>query len=106
VTVQRTFLHIAFAFLLLLSQQLGISHAITHLSGNASPDKVLKKQLQSEKQCERCLAFAALDTGLNNPSPIFLRPAGTIDVDTELPFSGPLLALIHAFESRAPPFPA
>jgi len=106
VIVQRTFLHIVFAFLLLLCQQWGISHAITHIAGNANPDNVQKKQLPGEKQCERCLAFAASGTGLTNSSSAFMRPAGPIDVDTELPFSGPLLALIHAFESRAPPFPA
>lgn len=102
----RTFIHIAFAFLLLLSQQLGISHAITHLAVSADSGSLQKKQLPAEKQCEQCLAFAGLDSGLTSTSSTFLRPAGPIDAYAAVLFIGPLSAAILAFESRAPPFPA
>lgn len=105
-TVHRSFIHIAFAFLVLLSQQLGISHAITHLAVKADSGSLQKKQLPLEKQCEQCLAFAALDSGLTSSSPTLLRPAGPIDAYAAMPFIGPLLAVILAFESRAPPFPS
>ncbi len=104
VKVHRTFALIAFAFLLLLSQQLGISHAITHLSADASSGSTQKKQLPAERQCEQCLSFAALDSGLTGSSPTFERPAGPIDAYGEVMFTAPRPAIIRAFEPRAPPF--
>jgi hypothetical protein len=106
VIAHRTVIHIAFAFLLLLSQQLGISHAITHVSAGANSGSLQKKQLPAEKQCEQCLAFAALDSGLTSSSPSFLRPADPIDAYAAVLLIGPLPSAILAFESRAPPFPA
>lgn len=104
VKVHRTFAHIAFAFLLLLSQQLGISHAITHLSADASSGSTQKKQLPAERQCEQCLSYAALDSGLTSSSPAFQRPADPIDTCVEVMFTTPRPAIIRAFEPRAPPF--
>jgi hypothetical protein len=106
VTVHRTFLHIALAFLLLLSQQLGISHAITHLSAGPNSGSLQKKQVPVEKQCEQCLAFAALDAGPTSSSSAVMRPAGPVAVQGAAPFTRPLSAAILAFEPRAPPFPA
>jgi hypothetical protein len=106
VIFHRTFIHIALAFLLLLSQQLGISHAITHLSTGADAGSLQKKQLPVEKQCAQCLAFAAVDSGLASSSPAFIRPAGPEDGYAGMLFTGPLPAAILAFESRAPPVPA
>jgi hypothetical protein len=106
VIVHRTFIHVAFAFLLLLSQQLGISHAITHLSACANSSSLQKQKLPAEKQCEQCLSFAALDSGLTSSSSAFLRPAGPVNAYAEVLFIGPLSAAILAFESRAPPFSA
>jgi hypothetical protein len=106
VIVHRTFIHIAFAFLLLLSQQLGVSHAITHLAADADSGSLQKKQLPAEKQCGQCLAFAGLDSGLTSTSPTFLQPAGPVDAYAAARFIGPLSAAILAFEPRAPPFPA
>jgi hypothetical protein len=93
VIVHRTFIHIAFAFLL-LSQQLGILHGIMHVSAGANSGSLQKKQLPAEKQCEQCLAFAALDSGLTSSSPTFLRPAGPIDAYAVVLFIGPLSARI------------
>ena len=104
--VHRTFVHIAFAFLLLLSQQLGMSHAITHLSADASASSTQKKQLPAERQCEQCLSFAALDSGLTGSPPAFQRPADPIDVDVKVMLAAPRPANIRAFEARAPPSPA
>ncbi|MDB5770791.1 MAG: hypothetical protein JWM42_1165 [Burkholderia sp.] len=99
---RRVFQHIAFAFLLLLSQQLGMAHAVSHLSSDAHTSTE-KKQLPSELQCGQCLTFAALGTGLTGSSSfVIFVPASADTAIAALP-ARPLSAALLAFESRAPP---
>jgi hypothetical protein len=103
VTLRRAFAHIAFAFLLLVSQQLGMAHAVSHLSQDSRSGNVQKKQLPAELQCDQCLAFAAIGAGLTGslPSaPQFLAPRET---SVEVPLAKALPAAPRAFDSRAPP---
>lgn len=103
VTVRCAFGYIAFAFLLLVSQQLGMAHAVSHLSQDSRPGNVQKKQLPAELQCDQCLAFAAIGAGLTGspPSaPQFLAPRET---SVEVPLVKVLPAAPRAFDSRAPP---
>lgn len=103
VTVRRIFAHVVFAFLLLFSQQLGVVHAISHLSSEPGSGSVQKKQLPGELQCEQCLAFAAIGAGLTaSPlsTPQFLAPRET---SVEVPLAKTLPASLRAFDSRAPP---
>lgn len=103
VIVRRAFAHIAFAFLLLVSQQLGMAHAVSHLSQDSRSGSVQKKQLPAELQCDQCLAFAAIGAGLTSspPSlPQFLAPRET---SVEVPLAKELPAAPRAFDSRAPP---
>lgn len=99
---RRVFAHIAFAFLL-LSQQLGIMHAISHISQDAAYGSVQEKRLPRELQCEQCLTFAAFGSGLTGalPSPLFFLP----EIDTAIAVSivERLPATPRAFDSRAPP---
>jgi len=103
VNIRRIVAHLAFACFLLLSQQLGIVHAISHIASDSSLSESKRKQLPKELQCEQCLAFAAIGSGLTS-SPISIAPVF-------LPSAAPVTAL-HAyllppagrlFDSRAPP---
>jgi hypothetical protein len=101
--IRRVFAHIAFALLLLLSQQLGVMHAVSHLSSDPASSSSQKNHLPSEMQCGQCLAFAALGSGLTGspPSVIFFPVAA--DTAIAVLLVKPLTAALRAFNSRAPP---
>ncbi|RZI44194.1 hypothetical protein EGT07_01835 [Herbaspirillum sp. HC18] len=88
---------------LLLTQQLGMVHAITHIARDAPARSLDEKQLPAEMQCAQCLAFAAIGTGLTGspPSAVFFT-ASTETFNAVLPVK-PLPAAPRAFDSRAPP---
>ena len=94
---------ILLAFLLLLSQQLGVAHAVSHLSPDIASITSHDKHLPSERQCAQCLAFAAIGPALPNP-PLLLfvdLPASRVAVDA--PIEKFRHHTIRAFDSRAPP---
>jgi len=100
---QRIFSHLAFALFLLLSQQLGIAHAISHFSSDRVSRSTHEKPLPAEMQCSQCLAFAAIGSALNGASatcaavvPIGWRPIAP-------PVAKRLPSVLHAYHSRAPP---
>ncbi|HJV87390.1 MAG TPA: hypothetical protein VJ698_18120 [Noviherbaspirillum sp.] len=96
-----------FAFvLLLLSQQLGITHAISHLSSAAASGKVQDKQLPAELQCEQCLAFAAIGAGLVGSPPQVPLLAAPAETGIAIPLVAQLPPVPRAFDSRAPPIHA
>jgi hypothetical protein len=100
---RRFLAHVTFAFFLLLAQQLGAAHAISHFSSDTSSSRSHEKQLPVEMQCAQCLAFAAVGSALNGPPPAF---CATLQL-SEMPFTAPFVRhlpfLIRAFNSRAPP---
>lgn len=100
--LRRTLAYIAFTFLL-LSQQLGISHAISHISSDATPAGFEKKQLPAEMQCAQCVLFAALGSGLNGPPPSVTFPPALTDTAIAPLFFQLLPPAFRAFDSRAPP---
>lgn len=99
---RRILAYIAFAFLL-LSQQLGITHAISHISSESTPASSQKKQLLGEMQCGQCLAFAALGSGLHGSPPSVAPVPALSDAAIALLLSKPLPATFRVFDSRAPP---
>jgi len=102
-TSRRFLARIAFAFALLLSQQLGIAHAISHFSSDTSSGGLDQKQLPGEMQCGQCLAFAAIGSALNGQPPTFCLPFQSPQPAPAAPLAKPLLSLTRAFDSRAPP---
>jgi hypothetical protein len=97
---RRALLHLLFALFLLLSQQAGFAHAVTHLgNGPASQDK----QFPHGKICDQCVQGAQLGSALIDTSP----DAGWIHA------TGPRFDVVPAalhsprficpFSSRAPP---
>jgi hypothetical protein len=100
VKARRVLALVAFA-LVLLSQQLGMAHALSHVATDAG--SVQKKQLPAELQCGQCLAFAAIGSGLPGSPPSFHAPPLEA-VAAIAPASRPgFPAPYRAFDSRAPP---
>lgn len=112
---RRPFVHLLLALILLVSQQIGLSHAMTHGGGESarasSPAKVAKvgttpatpAKLLLDQSCQDCLFLAQLGAALPGKLPVSKQAA--ID-------SAPVLAPgvnWHAtrspspFLSRAPP---
>ncbi|HJV83206.1 hypothetical protein [Noviherbaspirillum sp.] len=89
--------------LLLVTQQLGITHAISHLSSATTSGKVQDKQLPAELQCEQCLAFAAIGAGLAGSPPPLVLLAMPSETGTDIPLAAQLPPVPRAFDSRAPP---
>ena len=100
--IRHVFAYVAFACLL-FSQQLGIVHAVSHLSQGTG--SVLEKQLPAELQCEQCLAYAAFGSALTGsppPAPAFFAQRAVVAEPLHLT-SLPVEA--RPFDSRAPPIP-
>jgi hypothetical protein len=104
VKFRRAFAYVVFAFLL-LSQQLGVTHAVTHIASDAGSGSLDKKQLPIELQCKQCLAFAALGSGLVGSPPSVIHPHAVTDTVIPAPPAKLLPAALRAFNSRAPPSP-
>ncbi len=109
----RHFLHVLLAMLLVLSQQLGMAHAVSHWSdfrhGSEQQQATdvdgngLSAGLALDHNCSQCAAFASLATAIHTPS--FTFPS----VDYNAPQGGVALPQLHsgrtarAYDSRAPP---
>ena len=91
------------ALLLLLSQQMGFAHAVSHSSDHPRYSSSHGKQLPIEQTCQQCLAFAQIGSAL--PSAIFSLPAVVAPDALAIANSPPVLypRAIRAFHSRAPP---
>jgi hypothetical protein len=94
------------ALLLLLSQQMAIAHAITHVGdgrGHTSQQSSQEKQLPAHEACAQCLAFAQIGSGLATAScslPDHGPDEATYD---RVRHASASLAPLRAFQSRAPP---
>lgn len=114
---RRPFVYVLLSLLLVLSQQMGYSHALTHWSniktvsqqfGDAadstdSADVPPAKSLAMDQACEQCLAFAQIGTAVHSGFHSF-----PISRDTETAFDtsvmpAPCRRTVCAFHSRAPP---
>ena len=100
------------SLLLVLSQQMGIAHALSHWSGNGNGrvsastgerQGRVAKSLALDQSCEQCLAFAqigsALDTAIHS-FPATRAGAVAVVAGTETSFCRRTVCVFH---SRAPP---
>jgi hypothetical protein len=94
--------YVVLAFLL-FTQQLGITHAISHLSSDTTSSSSQKKLLPGETQCAQCLAFAALDSGLTGSLPTISVFAVPDDTTIAFVTGNPLPSDFRPFNPRAPP---
>jgi hypothetical protein len=78
VKANRHILHVLLALLLVLSQQLGMAHAVSHWSdfrqgtqqvqGGDGADGGLSAGLALDHNCSQCAAFAQLASAIHTPS--------------------------------------
>lgn len=88
--------------MLLLSQQLGHMHAMSHLA-DGRVNSSHNKQLPVEKVCELCLAFSAVGAALTSSFPPLPTTAAVYPLAVVVAPQFPALARVAAFRSRAPP---
>jgi hypothetical protein len=101
-------MYVLLSLLLVLSQQMGIAHGLTHWpqrdqAGQRQDGRQAPKPLASEQGCAQCLAFAQIGSALDAPRRTILAT----------PAAAPALAGVSArpacrrtvcvFQSRAPP---
>jgi hypothetical protein len=96
------------ALLLLVSQQLAVVHAVSHISDarpHASQHKRQDKQ-PAEQSCAQCLAFAQIDSAINGSTipAIDTGVAEAVRVVARARRAG--TDTFSAFRSRAPPIRA
>ncbi|MGZ3159533.1 MAG: hypothetical protein ACXU7D_09230 [Burkholderiaceae bacterium] len=98
----RQILPVLLAFLLLVSQQMGYAHTVSHLS-DGSRHSQQNKQLPIEQVCDQCLAFAQIGSALTSHA--FLVFADAAPSPVSLSHTAPILVprTVCAFHSRAPP---
>lgn len=91
------------ALLLLLSQQMALAHAVTHIRQPVESGSTTDDGLPDELQCIKCFAFASVGTALSSAALSWFialdarwsTPAGIV--------IHPRRSLLRAFDSRAPP---
>lgn len=102
-------LHGFLTLLLLLSQQLGIAHSVTHLSHSshlshpAESGSSRDQQLPGDLHCATCLAFAAIGAALNDVTHAGDVGAAKFITEAGARASSPLDDPLCAFQPRAPP---
>ncbi len=99
----RTFLCVVLACLLVVIQQLGFAHALSHLaSPNSQRPSRNDTQHPAEKVCIECVAFAQIAAGLTGHAPAVAAAAPQVEL-----VAAPVRVFdpefIPAFQSRAPP---
>jgi hypothetical protein len=101
VKIHRTIHHALLALLLLLSQQMGISHEVTHLA--SKPGSQTGQPVPLEKSCDQCLAFASIGSALTGNGLLPLVQALAVTVFAIIPGPRYFPAFVSAYHSRAPP---
>lgn len=99
----RTHLCVLLACLLVVIQQFGFAHALSHLA-NTNPDRPSRNDTHhpAEKVCIECVAFAQIGAGLTGHAPAAAAPAAALAVAAaSFRIFDP--EFIPAFRSRAPP---
>lgn len=109
---RRSVIRLLLSLLLLMSQQMALSHAVTHWSGRmvpsvaaqpASGDGSLSKSFAQDQWCDQCLAFAQIAGSVGSDTRAFapFNPgADAIAATAERAFRP---RTVCAFRSRAPP---
>ena len=108
---RQLFTRILLSLLLLLSQQMALSHAMSHVTAALSPLTVqsgddaneLSSAIAQDKSCHQCLAFAQLVGPLSNTPRAFAAPDLRDTVPVIALTDARVLRTVCVFHSRAPP---
>ena len=108
---RRSMFRVLLSLVLLLSQQMAMSHALSHwtsriggpVAQQAANDAELSSAFAQDRSCAQCLGLAQLSTPLADSPRQFLPPeAGTLVV-LHAGERAADLRQARAFDSRAPP---
>lgn len=115
--LQRPVLHIVLSLILLLSQQVGWAHVISHIGGltqanqlkleigQAQPkiEQSLEQTLAQSWACEQCLAFAQLSSALPLDLPAPVKASAPQLAPFDLSSVTPCRLAAPPYSARAPP---
>jgi hypothetical protein len=115
---RRHLLRVLLSLLLLLSQQMAFSHAMSHWtgqlggsaqahlageSGNEDNDGALSSAFAQDQTCEQCLAFAQIAGAVGSTARSFAPPDAASSSIISSAGAVPCRRTVCAFRSRAPP---
>jgi hypothetical protein len=112
VRANRHILNALLALLLVLSQQLGMAHAVSHWSDYrhgseqqaiGSGETALSPGLALDHNCSQCAAFASLASAIHTPSFSFPAVAYSAPYAAAVSHAPHCAAGARAYDSRAPP---
>lgn len=109
--IRRNFFYVLLSLLLVFSQQMGYSHALSHAATGAVQAAAQQDEdasssitkLGLDHNCAQCLAFAQIASAVNNGFHSFPLPANTSVAVIPLPAPQDCQRAICGFRSRAPP---
>ena len=109
--IRRSVLHVLLSLVLLLSQQMAMSHALSHwtsqlggpVAKQAVGDPELSSAFAQDRSCAQCLGLAQLAAPLANTPHQFVLPELAEVPALEAASRGWRLPQARLFDSRAPP---
>lgn len=111
---RRSFLHVLLSLLLLTSQQMALTHVISHLAGardtaglvqqhEHDKDNGLSTAIAKDQSCHQCLAFAQIAAALGNTPRYFAAPDIVARAGATTTTQAGCARTVCVFQSRAPP---
>jgi hypothetical protein len=111
---RQSIVRVLLSLLLLLSQQMAISHGMTHWAGTQSGAAQLHKATQhadagvssafaQDQTCEKCLAFAQIAGAVGSPERCFLADSAASCATGPSPTDPGCERTRCAFQPRGPP---
>lgn len=107
---RRIAIRFMLSLLLLLSQQMALTHAMSHWAGAAHAQQVageedsrLSAAVAQDQSCDQCLALAQIAGAVGSSEFRFVAAAGERLGISTAPTDGPFSPAHPPFHSRAPP---
>ena len=111
---RRPIVFLLLSLLLVLTQQMGFTHALSHWSAQrtsdvvqlvveASEDEESVRAQSFDQSCEQCLAFAQIGTPIDLHVYSFPASSGDASAAMPAPVQASCQRTVCAFRSRAPP---
>lgn len=112
---RQSIIRVLLSLLLLLTQQMAISHGLTHWAGTqggaaqlhmasaAHGDNSVSSAFAQDKSCEKCLAFAQIAGAVGNPERCFIADSSAACAIGPSPTEPGCARTPCAFQPRGPP---
>ena len=111
---RRSFTRVLLSLLLLISQQMAMTHVISHVAGaldtaaqvqqgEEDDDSGLSNAIAKDQSCHQCLAFAQIATALGNTPRYFAATDIMSRAGVSVATQAGCTRTVCVFQSRAPP---